>query len=304
VIRPQHLRPGDVIRVVAPSGPIPPDDFAQGAAVLSARYQLRYAPASLFRATGFTAGPDHVRLAELVAALRDPDARAVIMGRGGYGLLRIVANIEPDLLRLAARPIVGFSDGTVLLAQAARAGLASIHGPVVTQLGRLAQDDHDALFAALEQPDARPLLSGLEPLVGSRAAGPLLGGNLEVFSRLLGTPYLPDLRGAILFFEDVGERPYRIDRLLTQMELAGVFQAAAGVVMGQLIGCDEPAASRVASPSASEVARERLGRLSIPVALGAPIGHGRQNRALPYGTRVELDADAGTLVALEGAVCR
>ena len=302
MIRPPHLRPGDLVRVVAPSGPVPPDDFAQGAAVLSARYQLRYDPVSLFRATGYCAGPDQVRLAELNAALRDPDARAVIMGRGGYGLLRILANLEPELLREAAKPIVGFSDGTLLLAQAARAGVASIHGPVVTQLGRLPREDHEALFAALEQPDARLLLSGLEALVRGRATGPLVGGNLEVFSRMLGTPYLPDLRGAILFFEDVGERPYRIDRLLTHLELAGAFQAAAGLVAGEFRGCDEPAGSKLASPTAAEVLRERLGRLHIPVVLGAPIGHGRHNRALPYGTPVELDADAGTLAALEGAV--
>jgi len=302
VLRPPHLRPGDVVRVVAPSGPIPPDDFAHGAAVLSARYQLRYDPASLFRATGFCAGPDHIRLAELLAALRDPDARAIIMGRGGYGLLRILAGVEPELLRTAAKPIVGFSDGTLLLAQAARAGLASIHGPVIAQLGRLAPEDHDALFAALEQPDARLLCSGLEALVKGHAQGPLLGGNLEVFSRLLGTPYLPDLRGAILFFEDVGERPYRLDRLLTQLDLAGVLQSAAGLLTGDFIDCGEPASCKLASVTASQVLRERLGRLRIPVVLGAPIGHGRRNRALPYGTRVELDADAGTLAALEGAV--
>ncbi len=302
MLRPPHLRPGDLVRVVAPSGPIPPEDFARGAAVLSARYQLRYDPASLFRATGFTAGPDQVRLAEMLAALRDADARAIIMGRGGYGLLRILDSIEPDLLRSAGKPIVGFSDGTLLLAQAARADLASIHGPVVTQVGRLGKEDHDALFAALEQPDARLLCSGLEALVKGQAQGPLLGGNLEVFSRMLGTPYLPDLRGAILFFEDVGERPYRLDRLLTQLELAGVFRAAAGVVAGEFLDCDEPVSSKLASPTASEVLRERLGRLHIPVVLGAPIGHGRQNRALPYGTRVELDASAGTLAALEGAV--
>jgi muramoyltetrapeptide carboxypeptidase len=302
MIRPPHLRPGDVIRVVAPAGPIPPDRFAPGAAILSARYQLRYDPVHLFRATGFLAGSDAVRLAELQSALRDREARAVIMGRGGHGLLRIISQVEPELLRSACKPIVGFSDGVLLLAQAARAGLASIHGPVITQLGRLDQDDQDALFAALEQPNERPLLSGLEPLCAGRAIGPLLGGNLEVFSRMLGTPLWPDLRGAILLFEDVGERPYRIDRLLTQLELAGVFQAAAGVVTGDFIGCDEPASSKIASPTACEVLRERLGRLGIPVVLGAPIGHGDRNRALPYGTRVELDASAGTLTALEGAV--
>jgi muramoyltetrapeptide carboxypeptidase len=302
VIRPPRLRPGDVVRVVAPSGPIAPDDFARGAAVLAGRYQLRYDPARLFSATGFTAGSDQERFDELRAALRDAEARAIIMGRGGYGLLRILARLEPDLLRASAKPIVGFSDGTLLLAQAARAGLASIHGPVVTQLGRLEKSDQEALFAMLESPEGRLLCAGLQPLGAGRAAGPLLGGNLEVFSRLLGTPYLPDVRGAILFFEDVGERPYRIDRLLTHLELAGIFRQITGIVVGDMVGCDEPATSKVASPSAQEVVRERLGRLPIPVVLGAPVGHGPRNLALPYGTRVELDANAGTLTALEGAV--
>jgi muramoyltetrapeptide carboxypeptidase len=302
VIRPSRLRPGDVVRVVAPSGPIPPDDFAKGAAVLAGRYQLRYDPARLLAATGFLAGPDHERLDELHAALRDPEARAVVMGRGGYGLLRIIDRLQPDLLRDHAKPIVGFSDGTLLLAQAARAGVASIHGPVVTQLGRVPASDHEALFTMLENPEGRLLLSGLQPLHPGRAVGPLIGGNLEVFTRLLGTPYRPDMSGAILFFEDVGERPYRLDRLLTHLELAGVFHQIAGVMTGDFVACDEPANSKVASPSALDVVVERLGRLRIPVALGAPIGHGARNLAVPYGTRVELDAGAGTLTALEGAV--
>jgi muramoyltetrapeptide carboxypeptidase len=123
-----------------------------------------------------------------------------------------------------------------------------------------------------------------------------------VFSRLIGTALLPDLDGAILFFEEVGERPYRIDRLLTHLELAGIFARAAGVVVGDLVACAEPQGSRVTSPSAIEVVRERLGRLGIPVALGARVGHGERNLALPYGVQVSLDAQAGTLLALEGAV--
>jgi muramoyltetrapeptide carboxypeptidase len=289
-----------VVRVVAPSGPIPPDDFAKGAAVLAGRYQLRYDPARLFAATGYLAGSDEDRLDELHAALRDPETRAVIMGRGGYGLLRILDRLQPDLLR--QKPIVGFSDGTFLLAQAARAGVTSIHGPVVTQLGRVPPSDQASLFATLENPDGRLLASDLQPLRPGRVSGPLLGGNLEVFSRLLGTPYLPDLTGAILFFEDVGERPYRLDRLLTHLELAGVFAQAAGVVVGDFVACDEPPSSKVASLSALEVVAERLGRLPIPVVLGAPIGHGGRNLSVPYGARVELDAAAGTLTALEGAV--
>lgn len=300
--RPPRLAPGDAVAVVAPSGPVFADAFAAGAAVLSARYRLRHDPATLLAAEGFLAGPDEQRLASLLAALRDPEARAVFMGRGGHGLLRIAHQIDPRLLREHAKPIVAFSDGTVLLAAAARAGVAAIHGPVVGQLGRLPPEDHAALFALLESPEPGLLQDGLEPLRPGQATGRLIGGNLEVFSRLLGTPLLPDLDGAVLFFEEVGERPYRIDRLLCHLELAGVFARVAAVIVGDLVECGEPADSRVASPTAEQVVAERLRRLDLPVAVGARIGHGTRNRALPYGALVELDARAGTLVALEGAV--
>jgi len=301
-IRPPRLRPGDSVRVVATSGPIFPEAFAPGKSLLAARYRLSYDPKQLFAADGFLAGPDPARLAALAEALRDREARAVFLGRGGHGLLRIVASLDPGLLRDNPKPIVGFSDGTVLLAFAAQAGVASIHGPVVTQLARLGGGDHAALFSLLESPEPQVLLRELSPLRLGTAAGPLLGGNLEVFSRLLGTKHLPDLEGAILFLEDVGERPYRIDRLLTHLELAGVFDQVAAVVLGDFVGCEEPAESKVASPSAAAVVVERLSRLRIPVATGAAIGHGARNRALPYGVRAELDTSAGTLTSLEGAV--
>jgi muramoyltetrapeptide carboxypeptidase len=146
------------------------------------------------------------------------------------------------------------------------------------------------------------LLEGLEALVPGRARGPLVGGNLEVFSRLVGTPYMPDVTGAILFIEDLGERPYRIDRLVTHLDLAGVFSAVEGVVVGDFSSCVEPEPTRASSPTAAEVLVERLGRLAIPVAIGGLFGHGTRNLALPYGCACELDAFGGTLTALEGVV--
>jgi muramoyltetrapeptide carboxypeptidase len=291
-----------MVRVVAPSGPVFADAFAAGLAVLSARYEVRYDPAILESKHGYLAAPDDERLRALTAALEDREARALFMGRGGYGLLRIAAQLDRDHFRRYAKPMVGFSDGTVLLAVAAVAGVASIHGPVVSQLGRLPDEDRSMLFALLESTEPRILLTNLEALRPGSARGPLVGGNLEVFSRLLGTPLLPDLEGAILFFEDVGERPYRIDRLLTHLELAGVFSAVAGVVVGEFVACDEPTGARVSSPPVMDVVRERLSRLSVPVALGAPFGHGRRNVALPYGATVALDVQAGTLTALEASV--
>jgi muramoyltetrapeptide carboxypeptidase len=302
MIRPPRLERGDCVRVVAASGPVFPEALAPGEALLGARYRLRYDPKRVFATDGFLAGSDEARLAALAEALRDAEAKAVFLARGGYGLLRLLARLDPALLRQNPKPIVGFSDGTALLAFAAQAGVASVHGPVVTQLGRLPAEDQAALFSLLESAEPRILLRGLSAVRAGKATGPLLGGNLEVFSRLLGTKHLPELDGAVLFLEEVGERPYRIDRLLTHLELAGVFERVSAVVFGQLVGCEEPAESKVASPTAAAVVAERLARLHIPVATGAEVGHGARNVALPYGVRVELDLAAGTLVALEGAV--
>jgi muramoyltetrapeptide carboxypeptidase len=173
---------------------------------------------------------------------------------------------------------------------------------VVTQLGNLSTDDQHALFERLETPGPSQLLPDLEEIIPGRVQGRLLGGNLEVFSRLVGTPYLPDVAGAILFFEDLGERPYRLDRLITHLDLAGLFGAVAAVLLGDFSGCREPEPTRAESPTADEVLFDRLGRLPIPVARGGAFGHGTRNRALPYGALCELDTRSGTLIALEGAV--
>lgn len=301
-VRPPRLVPGDAIAVIAPSGPVFREAFAAGAAALGTRYRVRYDDATLFAATGFLAGSDEQRLAALHAAVADPETRAVLMARGGHGLLRIGHRIDRALLRAHPKPIVAFSDGVVLLARAAQAGIVAIHGPMVNQLGRVPAEDRDALFALLESPEPRLLAAGLEPLRPGKVSGRLLGGNLEMLSRLLGTALLPDLDGAVLVLEEIGERPYRIDRLLCHLELAGVFARVAAVVVGDLLACEEPPRSPLHVPTAAEVVRERLSPLPIPVALGLPVGHGPRNRALPYGARVELDNAAGTLIALEGAV--
>jgi len=301
LIRPPRLREGDPIRVVAPSGPVPRDGFLAGLEVLKTRYEVRH-DEGIFARDGYLAGPDERRLAELQAALAEPGVKAVVMARGGYGLLRILPFLDAGALRASPRALVGFSDGTALLGFAARAGVASVHGPVVTQLGNLPAGDQRSLWRLLEEPAPAAVLDGLDELVPGRARGRLLGGNLEVFSRLVGTPYLPDLAGAILFFEDLGERPYRVDRLITALDLAGAFGQASAVVMGDFSSCREPEALRDASPTAEEVLVERLGRLGIPVALGGAFGHGTRNVALPYGAMCELDTPRGALVALEGAV--
>jgi muramoyltetrapeptide carboxypeptidase len=302
LLRPPRLQQGDVVRLVAPSGPPPQAEVEAGARLLAQRYRVRYDPAALFRSEGFLAGPDEHRLRELEAALHDPETKAVFLARGGYGLLRLLPHIDRARLHADPKPIIGFSDGTALLALAAHAGITSIHGPVVTQLPRIPAADRDALFGLLERPGQGLLLSELETMMPGRVQGPLLGGNLEVFSRLLGTPFLPDPTGAVLILEDIGERPYKIDRLITHLDLAGIFDAVAAVVIGEFKDCVEPAGSRLAGTTVEMVLEERLGRLPIPVVRGGKFGHGDVNAPLPYGALVELDTRSETLVALEGAV--
>jgi len=286
--------------VPAPSGPVPREAFCAGLRILEARYRVVY-DAGLFRRAGYLAGDDRRRAAELNRYLGDPAVRGIVCARGGYGLLRILPALDAAALRARPKVIVGFSDVTALLAWArTRGGVRGVHGPVVTQLGSLRRADHRRLFALLEGAALpRPYVTGLRPLCRGRARGRLVGGNLEVLSRLVGTGYLPSLRGAILFLEEVGERPYRLDRTLTQLLLCGVLAGVRAVVVGDLVACAEPVGT---GPSAAAVVAERLGRLGIPLCLGLPVGHGRRNLALPVGARAVLDADAGTLEVLEGAV--
>src|SRR5688572_30705937 len=150
IVRPPRLEPRDVVRVIAPSGPLPREEFEAGARILQQRYRLRYDPADLFRSQGFLAGPDEHRLTQLAAALADPEAKAVIAARGGHGLLRLLPFLDLSGLREHPKLLIGFSDTTLLLTQALRAGVASLHAPVVTQIPRISADDLQAMYGLME----------------------------------------------------------------------------------------------------------------------------------------------------------
>lgn len=293
-----RLQPGAKVAVVAPSGPVPPEDFQAGLERLQSRYTITYDRGIMSR-EGFLAGSDERRFEELGQAICLPDVEAIFCARGGYGLLRLL----PRLSRLVGpfrerpKPIVGFSDVTLLLDWAVHAtGIRAAHGPVVTQLGRLPDDDVAALWSLLEDDLPPSPLKGLRTLVPGISSGTLVGGNLEMLSRLCGTPYQPKFWGKVVLLEDVGERPYRLDRSLTQMRLAGLFDGAAAVVLGEFTRCDEPADAwpGLPSPTAEEVVVERLGSLGIPIVAGLPIGHGNSNRAVPLGAAVTVEAPAIT----------
>jgi len=286
VLRPPLLQPRDRVAIVAPAGPVPREAFAAGRKILEERYTLVH-DQRLFDRDGFLAGSDEARFAELDRALSDPAIRAIVCARGGYGLMRILPQLDARKLQADPKWIVGFSDVTALHAWALRAGVESIHGPVVTQLGALPADDAQALTALLETGQAAPL-DGLRPIREGRAEGPLVGGNLELITRLVGTPWSMNLDGAILVLEEVGERPYRVDRQLTQLELSGALSRVAGVVLGDFTDCVE----RDGSSTVEAVLGERLARLDVPVFAGAPIGHGKRNRAVLLGAPAILEAGA------------
>ncbi len=293
MIRPPALRRGDVVRVVAPAGPFDPEPFQRGLSVLQDRLGLRPRMRDDVAArSGYLAGDDGRRLAEWLEAASDPEARAVWCARGGYGAMRLLPRLEAARLLHPPRVVVGFSDITALHGALNRAGLVTVHGPVVTQLGSLSPAALDHLEALLFQPVAPPA-AGAALVPGSglpasavirpgRATGPLQGGNLSLLAHLAGTAWQPRLAGAVLFLEDVGERPYRLDRAFTQLGLAGAFEGVAGVCLGAFTDCDEPGIS------GAETVRRLAAELGVPAIEGLPAGHQPDNRALPLGSVVTL----------------
>jgi muramoyltetrapeptide carboxypeptidase len=298
------LRPGDVVGVVAPAGPASAEQVALVPA-LYARHGLR---ARVFPAchqqTGYLAGSDAMRLADLHAALRDDEVVALHCLRGGYGAMRLLDGIDEDLVRRQRKLLIGYSDITALHALWARVGLPSLHAPMpasdLIKPGR--QADEAALFALLQrgwrrgdviapalQPDAD--MAGLR--VPGAAEGVLIGGNLSLVAALLGTRWAWDAtgggQGAILFLEDVSEELYRVDRLLTQLRLSGVLDAVRGVLIGSFTEAESP----------MPLLKQMLLPLNKPLLAGWPTGHGTPNLPLPMGVRVRLDATAGSLTLLE-----
>jgi len=292
--KPAAVRPGDCVAIIAPAGPFDRESFEAGLAPLQQRYLVQL-DAGLFERHRYLAGPDSRRLQELRSALGDPRVKAIFCARGGYGTMRLIPHLAP---LVAAKPLIGFSDITALHLWLQQQGTVSIHGAVVTQLGRQPEATRQRLFALLESTSAAPPLHGSHTYVGGRVEGPLVGGNLTVLSRLLGTPYLPPLEGAVLLLEDVGERPYRLDRMWTHLALAGVLRKIGGIALGSFSACEE----RDGDYTSAEVLRALAEETGVPCAAGFPIGHGDLNEAVPLGVRVRLDADARRLEFLEPAV--
>lgn len=305
---PPALVPGSRVRVLAPaSAAFDPAVVERGVAALRARGFDVVAPPERER-YGHLSARDALRLGDLNAALRDPDTHAIVCVRGGYGTLRLLPDIDYDAARAHPKLVVGYSDITALqLALLARSELPSVSGPMVAVEWGEIDAPSEALFTDLVRGGTTDDLRGpggqtLRPVRPGRAEGRLVGGNLALVCRLVGTPFLPDLDGAILFFEEVGEEPYRLDGMLAQLRLAGILDRLGGVVVGQITG-DVPTHSRPTLTTA-DVLRDYLGELPIPVAAGLIYGHIPVKNALPIGVRARLEVTQGAarLALLEPVV--
>ncbi|HEY3593782.1 MAG TPA: LD-carboxypeptidase, partial [Polyangiaceae bacterium] len=264
MIFPPPLCPGDRVAVVAPSGPFDEGAVRTGIAWLESRYRVKYSP-SLFAREGFLAGSDRRRRAELQRAL-DSDARALVAARGGYGLSRIAHLL--DFTRALERPkwLVGFSDFTVMHVEVWRRGLGSVHGSMVGSFADLNETARDQWVAALEAPRETAIFDGLSAWRKGRATGRLVGGNLAMLHACAAAGRLVIPRGAVVLIEDIGERPYRVDRMLSNLITAGHLTRASAVVVGRFTDC-------VAGPdgrAVEDVLRERLLSLRVPVVADAP----------------------------------
>lgn len=312
-VKPRALKPGDTVAIVAPAGPAELATIRKYADLLERAGYKVLVPQGGERKVGYLGGTDEERADELNAALRNDQVRAIMPCRGGYGLTRILDRIDYAALRKNLKIITGFSDLTALhLAAARQARVITFHSPMpMVKLWSeekpyafAAQSFRRAVFAAsypkgeigypIALPEDRP--APLK-LVSGKAKGRLVGGNLSLVCATLGTPYAIEAKGNLLFLEDVNEAPYRIDRMLSQLRLAGVLDDARGVILGSF-----SIKSAEDAKGIDMVLREYFGKSKTPVLMRFPFGHQAHNATLPHGALAELDADKGSVRLLENPV--
>ncbi len=286
------MRPGDTVAVVSPSGPADAAQLRRGVERLEGiGFKVVVGPHALERQDlGHLAGPDAVRAADLESAWCDPAVTAVFCARGGYGAARLLGLLDWDRMRAAGpKVLIGSSDITALhQAFAAELGAPTLHGPMPG--GLLLGGEEGPEPATWEH--LRAALCGTPaPVVGDRvlapgrASGVLTGGNLSLLASLCGTAYQPSFAGRIALLEDIGEAPYRVDRLLTQLLQAGVFAGVRGIALGSWVDCGDP----------GPVLRDRLLPLGVPILAGLPVGHGSPQMSVWLGALGVIDTESCSL---------
>ncbi|MGB8703384.1 MAG: LD-carboxypeptidase [Thermosynechococcaceae cyanobacterium] len=284
------LQPGDRLWVMLPSGALRETDaFERGVEIWRSRGYIVDLSPTYRHQWGYLAGTDADRRQALATGWKNPDYKAILCGRGGYGGARLLEDWTWPLAD--AKWVIGFSDVTSLLWGLACQGISGVHGPVLTTLADEPDWSVDRLFDWVEGRSLTPLQG--QGWGQGRAQGVLLPANLTVATHLLFTHLQPDLDGVILALEDVMEAPYRLDRLLTQWRMSGALAKVKGIALGRFSQCEAPAG--IPSLTVEEVLRDRLMDLHIPIVSDLPFGHQGVNAALPVGVNVILDGDRGVL---------
>lgn len=281
------LPEGATIAIVAPSHAFFEDRYQAGLEILEDWGYHPVEAEGLRRRHRYLAGDDAHRLDTLVGALTAPGVDAVWAARGGSGVTRLLSRIP--WTALPPRPLIGFSDLTPLLDQLGWRGLPAVHGPVVHSLASTDPPSRDHLRALLAGRPVAPLAGRV--LAPGRAQGPLVGGNLCMIAATCGTPFQLDASGAILVLEEIGEHPYKVDRLLQQLRDAGVLHGIVGVALGTFTGCEAPEGAGYAL---DDVLVDQLGDLGVPILADLPIGHGAANHA--FVVRAPARIDDGALI--------
>jgi len=290
LIFPARLKPGDKIGVVAPASPFNRKAFNQGLGVLEKMGFIPHLPEGIFKKQRYLAGTDAGRAEQIHSLFRDKTVRAIICARGGYGSLRLLTLLDYRTIRKNPKVFVGFSDVTALLTVFyTRCGLVCFHGPMAATLATATQKSCEDLYGAVASAEKIRLTSPhAEVIRAGKASGPVLGGNLTTLSHLLGTPFAPVLKGHILILEEINEAPSRLDRMLTQMKLAGCFKGLAGLVLGSFKNCGK-------KRDVNEIVVDIFQDAKFPVLAGFSFGHVRGNPTIPVGLKATLDADANLL---------
>ena len=305
MIKPPRLRPGDKIAVVAPASAFSRDEFDKGVAELRA---LEFEPVfdeSIFaHHRGYLAGDVETRAQALLRAWRDPSVKGLIAVRGGYGSVHLLPYLDRADLRRAPKALIGYSDVTTLLVYlTTRCGIVSFHGPMLDRRLSRGLDGYDRQSFMGAVTVAEPLGELAPPQVETlrrgEVSGLLVGGTLAQIAASLGTPYaFQPPEGYVLFLEDVAERPYRLDRMVTQLQLAGVLAGASAIVLGEFPDCDEPRGE----PSGRSVLADLLKDFSGPIIYGFPSGHTKHALVtLPFGVRARVVAGTHARIIIEEA---
>ncbi len=281
---------GGLVGIVAPASPFDAVKFETGLRVLRNMGVKTIVPDSVRETSGYLAGPDQERARLINELFSDPEISAVWCARGGYGSMRVLPLLDYELLRLNPKPFVGASDVTALLAALySRCRTPVFHGPMIVTLAdadeKTCQSVRQMFFGT------EPLSIRAEPFESLRpgiASGKVIGGNLTTLAHLIGTPFEPDFFGHLLFIEDIGEAPYRIDRMMTQLKMAGKLSGISGLLLGRFSGCGP-------MEQIHSIMRSIFEDLDIPMLSGIPAGHGLPNLIVPMGISATMDADQGLL---------